>query len=87
MEILKYILISILALFSITLLIIAIKSKKPFRFIIFNGLIGVAVLLILHFTQKYTGINLPVNQYTVVGSVSLGVPSIIGFLISNIIFL
>ncbi len=86
MEILKYIALCVVFIGIIAILIIAIKSRKPFKFLILNALIGFALMLILHFTEKFTGIKFPINQYTAIGGSILGVPAIIGFLIFNIIF-
>ncbi len=87
MEILKYIALCVFFIGLIAILIVAIKSRKPFKFLILNAIIGFTLMLILHFSEKFTGIKFPINQYTAIGSSVFGIPAIIGFLIFNLIFI
>lgn len=87
MTVLKYGAIILLSLTALILLIFSIKSRKPLRFLLFNGFMGVCVLLILYFIRKLTGINIALNPYTVGSSAILGIPAVIGLLILNFIML
>ncbi len=87
MKILFYLIIGVLALFSLYLLFLAFKSKKPFKFIFLNAVFGIGVLVLIHFTKRYTGVSLPINQYTVLGSGILGIPCSLAFLILNFILI
>ena len=78
------ILISVSALF---ILIFALLSKKPFKTLFLNILIGIIVFILINLTSKYSGVRIPINIYTVLGSSVLGLPAVIGFLILPFIFL
>ena len=85
MKILLYIFLAILIFSALTLLVIFIKSKKFFKLFFLNALLGITILIILKLTAKFSGVFLPINLYTVVGSSVFGIPAIIGFLILNFI--
>ena len=87
MDFLKYAVYILLGITYFYILILSIKSRKPFRFLFLNALCGVCVILLINLTQKFTGVFIPINQYTVVGSSTLGIPAIIGFLILNFIIM
>lgn len=87
MEVLKYLILGLLGITAFAIFIIAIKSKKPLKFLFFNSLVGIGILFVLYFTKKYTGTYLPINQYTLIGSAVFGIPAIIGFLILNILLM
>lgn len=83
----KYGAIILLAIFALTLLILAVLSRKPIRFLLFNSFIGVCILLILYLTRKFTGLNIALNPYTVSASAILGAPAVFGLMILNFIIL
>ena len=85
MDFLKYGAFTILGITYLIIIILSIKSRKPIKFLFLNAFFGILVLLLVHFTDTFTGVTLPINEYTVLGSSSLGVPSVIGFLILNFI--
>jgi hypothetical protein len=86
MEILKYVLLTFGVIFVFSTLILAVRSKKAFRFLLYNALIGILCFLSLYFTKKFTGINIFLNEITLFGSAVLGVPAVIVFLFLNLIF-
>lgn len=86
MEILKYGGIAAIAIGAVALLIFAAKTGKPFKTLLLNAFLGLAVMAIIDLTAKFTGVHIPVNQYTVVGSAVFGIPAVCGFLILPIIF-
>lgn len=86
MEILKYGGIAVLAIGALALLICAAKTGKPFKSLLLNAFIGIAVMAAIDLTEKFTGVHIPVNQYTVTGSAVFGIPAVCGFLILPIIF-
>ncbi len=83
MKILFYFIIAVISIVCIYILFLSLKSKKPIKFLFINAFFGVLVLFLINFTSKYTGVNLPINQYTLIGGSVLGIPSSIGFLILN----
>ncbi len=85
MKFLFYFLGSILIICSLIILYFAFKSKKPIKFLFLNAFSGVIIIAMLYLTKKYTGVFIPINQYTVVGSSVFGIPSTICFLILNFI--
>lgn len=86
MDFLKYGAIIVLAVTELIILILAIKTRKPFKCLFLNALCGILVIVLLNLTKKYTGVLIPVNEYTVIGSATLGIPAVIGFLVLNLIF-
>ncbi len=85
MDFLKYAVLIILGITYIYILVLSIKSRKPFKFLFLNALSGVLIICLIRFTQKYSGVFLPINQYTIIGCSTLGIPAVIGFLILNFI--
>ena len=52
-----------------------------------NAVSGLAVLLIINLTTKFTGVYIPANYFTVASSGVLGLPGVFGVLIANFIFI
>lgn len=87
MEFLKYSVIVLLGIASFLIFVFSIKSKKFLRIIMFNAFMGLALLSLIDLTAKFTGVYIPVNQYTVSGGAVLGVPALCGFLLLKFIFI
>ena len=87
MKYLFYFLGLILILTAFYILILAIKTKKPIKFLLLNGLCGILILILIYLAKKFTGVIIPINEYTVIGCSTLGVPCAIGFLILNLILM
>lgn len=87
MDILKYGGIAVLAIGALALLIFAAKTGKPFKILILNAFMGLAVMAVIDLTAKFTGVHIPVNWYTVTGSAVFGIPAVCGYLIMPLIFL
>lgn len=87
MEILKYGILSVLGLSALIILILAIRSRKFFKTILFNAFLGIGALAIIDLTSKYSGVYIPINYWTVGTGGLLGIPGICGVLISNFIFI
>ena len=75
-----------IAVGAVALLIFAAKTKRFFKTLLLNAFLGIAVMAIIDLTAKFTGVHIPVNQYTVAGSAVFGIPAVCGFLILPIIF-
>lgn len=84
MEFLKYFIISVTAIYALSILILSARSKKAFKYIFFNALSGIFVLLMLYFTKRYTGLSLSINPITVGVSGMFGSVGIIGLLFLNL---
>ena len=87
LENLKIYVIILLGISALLILIFSLISKKPFKTLLLNVLIGIMVLAIINLTEKYSGVRIPINVYTVFGCAVLGIPAIIGFLVLPFIFL
>ena len=85
MEILKYLTFGILGIGYFVILIFSARTKMAFRLLLLNSFLGIFVFGILYFTKKYTGIQVALNEYTVIGSITFGIPSVIGFLFLNLL--
>lgn len=81
MDILKYGAIALLSITAITIIILAMRSGKPLKLLLTNALLGVAALAIVDITTRFTGVHIPVNQWTAVGSAVYGIPCVCGLLV------
>lgn len=87
MSFLKYFFVAVLIIFAITILFISVYSRKPIRTLLLNSGLGLSVLIIIKLTEKYTGVSIPINEYTATLSASFGLPAICSFLLLRIIFI
>ena len=87
MEILKYGGIAVLVIGALAILIFAAKTKKLFKTLLFNAFLGLAVMIIIDLTAKFTGAHIPVNWWTVGGCAVFGIPAVCGYLVLPIIFI
>ena len=85
MDFLKYGVFIVLGITYFYILILSIKSRKPLKFLFLNTFSGIFIICLIRLTQKFTGVFLPINQYTIICSSTLGIPGIIGILILNFI--
>lgn len=86
----KILLISLICLISISALIIllmALYSGRPIKWLFLNALAGVSALIIINLLKKYTGVYIPINAYSLFGATAFSLPAVIGFLILNLIIL
>lgn len=87
MEIIKYLIISVVCLAVLIILFFALKSRKFFKIIFVNALFGIGAIGLINLTAKFSGVNIAVNYWTVGAGGVLGLPGVFGILISNFIFL
>ena len=74
-----------LSLCGFILLILHIKSKKMIKSIILNALLGFTAIALINITQKFTGVFIPLNWWTVGGSGILGLPCVCGIILLQIL--
>ena len=63
-----------LSLCAFILLVLHIKSRKFIRSIFLNAFLGFAAIVVINLTQKFTGVHIPINWWTVGGCGVLGLP-------------
>lgn len=85
MEILKYAAIIILSLAAFVILGLSVGSGKPIKVLLINALIGVAAFTIVNLTARFTGIRIPLNEWTLAGAGIYGIPAVFGLLILRLI--
>lgn len=85
MEALKISAIVLISLGAFIIFIIALFSKKLIRTLLLNALLGIAALIVINLTASFTGVHIPVNQWTVGSSTVFGLPAIIGIVIYGIL--
>lgn len=78
--------ISFLALSALVLLGLHIRTLKPVRSVFLHALLGLVALFAVNVTTRFTGVSVPVNLYSVIGSCVFGVPGVCGMLILNLLF-
>lgn len=86
MEYLKYAFICVLGVFELVVMIFAVKSGKPLKTILINAIAGLAALAVINLSKTFTGVFVPVNPISVTLSGSMGIPGVIGLIISRFIF-
>ena len=74
-----------LSLCAFVLLILHIKSHKMIKSILLNAFLGFAAIAAINLTQKFTGVHIPLNWYTIGGSGVLGLPCVCGIILTQII--
>ncbi len=84
---LKIILISAIVIYGFVYLVLAVKTKKPITTILIMGFCGMACLILINLTQKFTFICLPINLYTVGISGIFGLPGVVLLLVLNLIII
>ena len=84
---LKYFYLTVISVFGIIILIYAFLSKKPIKILLFNAIAAFFSLGIINFTSKYSGVYIPINEYSIALSGVFGLPAVCSFLIFPIIFL
>ena len=67
-----------LAICGLILFVLHIKSRTVIKSIISNALLGFGAIFLINVTQKYTGVNIPLNWWTVGGGGILGLPAVCG---------
>ena len=73
-----------LALGAFVLLVLHLKSHRLIRSIILNALLGFVAIAIINITQKFTGVFVPLNWYTIGGSGIFGLPCVCGVVLLQI---
>ena len=63
-----------------------IKSEKGATSLILSALQGIAAMCAVNLTGMITGVTVAVNWYTIISTVILGLPGVIGTLALNFIF-
>ncbi len=74
-----------LSLSALVLFILHIKSHKIIKSIFLNALLGFAAIAAINLTQKFTGVHIPLNWYTVGGSGIFGLPAVCGIILLQVI--
>lgn len=74
------------ALYILALSFFAIKSRKPFRFILYNAVLGVFFLILTTLLGGFFGISLNINIYTLLLSCFWGIPGDIIMILTDLLF-
>lgn len=85
MDFLKYYIITIASVYIFVFLILAARSKKALKLLLFNAISGISLFLLLYFTKNFTGIFLCLNPCTFSVSSIFGIPGVITILFFNFI--
>lgn len=87
MQILKYVLMSVVFILSVVYFILLCRTKKPFRIFLYVVLSGLIPMIIINLTSKYTGLEIPVNLYSVSISSGLGITGVTALLLLKVIII
>ncbi len=69
------------------ILFLAARSGRFFKSVAVNAAVGLIALILVNITSRFTGSEIPINSYTVLGASLLGLPAVIFSLIMPFIFL
>ena len=86
MDILKYSLIAVFAVYTLIFLGLCVKSGKFFKTILLFAASGVGCMVLVALVSPLTGVKIPFNLWTVGTSAVLGIPGVIGLLFMNLFF-
>lgn len=76
---------AVLSIAALIILILHIRTLKPLRSILIHALLGWICFAAVNLLARFTGIKIPINGYTVLGTAIFGLPAVCGFLILNLI--
>lgn len=85
MMFLKWAGIVLIAITCLAVLIFAIMSRKPIRYVLLSSILGIAALALVELTKRFTGVHIPVNEWTAGTSAVLGVPGVCALLALKLI--
>jgi hypothetical protein len=77
-------LFAIIAVYCLFYVFLLFKTKKPFKNLMINAIIGVASLIFIYLIRKFTLFYIPINQWTVISSAVGGLPAVFGILLFRI---
>lgn len=86
MDVLKYLIIGVLILGGTAILLFCVMGRKPFKYLLLNAAAGLAALIVINLTSRFSGVNIPINEWTAAGSALYGLPAVCGFLFLPMIF-
>lgn len=86
MNFLKYGAVAVIVIGLLSVLICAFRCKRPLRALIINAAAGIAALIAVKLTGRFTGISISINYITFLGSAGFGIPAVCGFLLLPLIF-
>lgn len=75
-----------LSLCAFALFILHIKSHRFVKSVFLNAILGFAAVAAINLTQKFTGVHIPLNYFTVSGSGIFGLPAVCATVLVQIIF-
>lgn len=87
MKVLGIIFAVIFAAAVIFVLFLAARSGRFFKSVLINAAVGLIALILVNITSRFTGAEIPLNSFTVLGASLLGLPSVIFSLVMPFIFI
>ena len=87
MKVVLVILSVIAASAAVSVFYLAARSGRFFKSLIVNAVFGAGIMILINLTSRFTGVEIPLNTYTALGSCVLGLPAVIFFLVMPFIFI
>lgn len=84
MQIFGIFLLLVIAFYGLFYVFLLFKTKKPFKNLLINAIIGVVSLIFIYLIRKFTLFYIPINQWTVISSAVGGLPAVFGILLFRI---
>ncbi len=86
MQLFKISFIILFVVYCIILLCLCAKSGRLFKTLLLSMLSGLLVMTFVNLTSRFSGVNMPVNFWTVSGAVTFGIPGVLGMLVLRLFF-
>lgn len=86
MQILTYIFIASAIIFFIIKLCFAMRGGKAILRLLLHSALGLAVLTAVNLTCPFSGVHIPINEWSVSSAAAFGMPAVCGLLILQLLF-
>lgn len=86
MQFLKIAAAVLLGVTEISVLVLALRGKRPFKVLFLSALCGIAGLAAVNLSTRFTGIHIPINPCTAASGALFGLPAVCGLVLLQLIF-
>ncbi len=83
LNLIKIIFITVVCIYLSLLITFAILTKRPLKALLYNSILGLFFFIIVDLTSFFTGIWIPINDFTVIISALGGCPGVILLIIAR----
>lgn len=85
MKIYMYSILAAAIISELFVLFFCLKSGKPIKNLLLSAICGIAAIIAVNLTTRFSGVHIPVNPYSVVSSSIFGIPAVCGMVIMGML--